>query len=70
MFNFAVQFQQTILILTYAHEHVFIEKGKEKRRVGEGIIGRLFHRELKDHDAEGNLKDQLDSFDDHRFVVK
>ena len=45
------------------------EKGQEKRRLGEGIIGRLFHRELKDHNAEGNLKDQLDNFDDHRYVA-
>lgn len=44
----------------------FVEKSKEKRRLGEGFIGRVFGRDLKDHDAEVNVKDQLDSLSDHR----
>ncbi|XP_067939375.1 inactive rhomboid protein 1-like [Watersipora subatra] len=38
----------------------------EKRRFGEGIVGRLLNRQLKDDDAEVNIKDQLDVLSDHR----
>ena len=38
----------------------------DKRRLGEGIVGRLFNRELKDNDAQVNVKDQLAVLSDHR----
>lgn len=37
---------------------VAIEKPKH-RRIGEGFIGQLFHRSMKNHDASGSVKEQI-----------
>lgn len=46
--------------------NTYVLEKSEKRRLGEGIIGRIFHRSLKDYDNKINIKDQLDSLVNHR----
>lgn len=41
---------------------------KAKRRLGEGLIGRLLNRKLKRSRITSTVEDQLDEFSDHRFA--